>query len=216
MFDPERLLGQLVTQGVRQSKRAPASTGKLGGLSLGMGAMGLAAAAFEHFQDSKNKQGSVPSSPPIQPSITEDTPTPPPLSAPSAPPPPPPPPGAQTKADPISPASDAENLIQVMIAAAAADGEIDKNEKSQILEHARQAGASDEDLLDLKSKLQTPLSIPELSNLFSEDLAPQAYLAALITIDPDTDAEKLWLTQFAQALNLSQEQIQSLHQQSGA
>ena len=133
MFDVERLLGQMLGGSAvgRMASSAGSGLGAVngglgGGLSkgaLGIGALGVAWAAFEHFQESKKNSA-------------DGMPPPPPGSADAmAMPPPPPPPQASLPAPatdfaaPVAPEltreSDAAHLIRAMIAAANADGRID-------------------------------------------------------------------------------------------
>jgi uncharacterized membrane protein YebE (DUF533 family) len=104
-----------------------------GGLStatkakIGMGALGLAIAAYEHYKSS-NRPAATASAPPPQP-MHGGTPPPPPAAAGS----PPPAPGTAAPTD-AERAVEAMHLLRAMICAANADGLIDADERQRIAE----------------------------------------------------------------------------------
>jgi uncharacterized membrane protein YebE (DUF533 family) len=216
MFDAKKLLGQMVGDAMsgamgskkRKHKRKPSGlSGLLGGTStatkakVGIGLIGLAIAAFEHFKDDKPNSSTGPSqSPPPPPS---------PPSSRATPPPPPPTASANNQDD------NALHLIRAMIAAADADGLIDDQERSDIISRAKEAGFDDESLKTLATEIQAPFTLKQLIARTPEQLRDETYAAALIAISADTDAERQFLEQLAQGLQLSREQQQSIHEQVG-
>ena len=221
MFDAQRLLGQMLGSGMDgllggggSGKKRRRGDSLLGGMStgtkaqLGMGIVGIAMAAFEHYQ----QQSKAPT--PASPS-TSHLPPPPPMAAPVIPVPP-------TAAPPHLPTMDLRNLpaeqvaallmVRSMIAAAAADGLIDGDERERILSHAQQAGFDADDQTLLGAELARPLSIPELAQQTKLDQAVEVYAAALLSMDVDTDKERAWLTRLGDALQLSTEQRQQIEQ----
>lgn len=103
-------------------------------------------------------------------------------------------------------------MVRSMIAAAAADGLIDGDERERILSHAQQAGFDADDQTLLGAELARPLSIPELAQQTKPDQAVEVYAAALLSMDVDTDKERAWLTRLGDALQLSTEQRQQIEQ----
>jgi uncharacterized membrane protein YebE (DUF533 family) len=219
MFDAEKLLGQMMGDAMsgalgtkkRKHKRKPSGlSGLLSGTStatkakVGLGLVGLAFAAFEHFKD-KNAGASN-----SQPAAS---PPPPPQNV-SRPASPPPPPAALADA-PKANNENALHLIRAMIVAADADGLIDAEEKQAILGRAQEAGFDAESLHALSTEIAAPFSLKQLVARTPENLRDETYAAALIAISADTDAEKLFLDQLATGLNLDAEARQDIHQQLG-
>ncbi|MCG6118058.1 MAG: tellurite resistance TerB family protein [Aquimonas sp.] len=227
MFNPERLLKSMMggalggalggERGRKKKKSRGLVGGALGGLgtgqkaALGLGALGVAMAAWEHYKG----QSAAPAQPmrtaPPQPSMM-----------PPPPPPPPPAPAAalMSAAPPAPPASglvpEALLAIRSMIAAAAADGLIDGNEREAILGRAEAAGLDPDDLAALRSELAQPLSMPELLAQTPPELAAEVYAAALITISIDTEAERRWMQRLAEGLNLDPSERADIDAQFGA
>ena len=109
MINAEKLLSNALRRGLtgrRRSGLASLARGRMGGI-LGVGALGLAIAAYDHFS---RKQTAA------KPAAATSVPPPPPPRT-SAPPPPPPPSGKGTERG-----SEALLLVRAMAAAAQADG----------------------------------------------------------------------------------------------
>lgn len=209
MFDPERLLGQMLggslggafggNRGKR--KRSAFSTGSLGGkATLGVGLLGIAMAAWEHYsQNTGNRATTVPAG---------DAPAP----ATAMPPPPPggsvmPPPPPATSATRALPVLDARQqsvvlLIRAMIAAANADGHIDAGERESILGRARDGGLDADTLAFLDAELARPQTLQQVVANATPELAAEIYAASALAITVDTEAEKQWLDMLAYGLRL--------------
>ena len=203
MFDLERLLGKMM--GGSALGRAASSMGSgLGsvnggigaGLSkgaLGIGALGVAWAAFEHFKEQK-AQGTGNGAAGM----------PPPLPGSAMPPPPP-----QMLAAPGLSApennreADATHLIRAMIAAANADGTIDGDERSKILERALTAGLSPQTQQFLLAQIAAPPALSEIVSQTREGLKRETYGASFMAINNDTDAESAYLNALAAGLGLT-------------
>lgn len=101
MFDPERLLGQLITDGMSRKKKKHRGLGTATKLKLGAGLLGLAFAAYEHMKDKNARPGAQPG--PTLPPTPPAPPRPPaaPVALPSAPPVPPRPPLAPPAETPL-------------------------------------------------------------------------------------------------------------------
>lgn len=232
MINPERLLGGMIKQGLRSGKRR-----KRGGLGLdmlmgsgwkaaaGIGALGVAIAAFEHFTQ---KSGTPPAhgagaapgtsgmAPPPAPSAGPPSG---PGSTPPSAPPGPPPVGtageAVTGSKPIS-ESDALLLLRAMIAAANADGEIDTAERGAILSRLEEAGMSGEERAFILEELENPASIDSiLPKIGSPELASQVYAVSLLAIEVDTKAERDYLAYLRMRLDLNPDAVSELHRQLG-
>lgn len=211
MFDLEKLLGQMISGGVKRKKQRSSSFGIPGipGVSkaqIGIGAIGLAIAAWEHYK-----------SKPAAPAAGYGQAPPPPMT------PPPPPPAASSAAPPLPPAAatgedsarmaDAAHLIRSMIAAAHADGLIDAEERAGILERALDAGLDASTQQFLMSELRAPATLEQIVAATRPALRLETYAAALLAIQVDTEAERAWLDRLAAALGLSAEDRQRVHLQ---
>lgn len=213
MFDPQRLLGQLVGQalgvgvGGRSRRRSAIGAGGLGSkAALGLGALGIAMAAFEHYQQRTTASGAMAGSAAPASTPGNSVPPPPPPAATAGAPPPPPAATAQS-------AADARLLVQCMIAAAAADGSIDGDERARILERMRGLGLDDAGEAFLSNELAAPKSADEIGATTRPGLAEAVYAAALLGIDPDHPAESAFLDRLAGALGLSAATRQTLSAQ---
>ena len=226
MFDVERLLGQMLSGGVSKATRGRSDSfgssigaglgsvngGIGGGLSkgaLGVGALGIAWAAFEHFKEKGAETAAA---------------APPPLPAAALPPPfmganpGLPAPVHVSSAEPVatlmpvqSPVqnsapdqreADAAHLIRAMISAANADGQIDMQERSHILERAMSAGLSPETQKFLLAELSAPASLPQVIAATRDGLQREVYAASMLSITADTMAEQAHLNSLAIGLQL--------------
>ena len=203
MFNAQRLLGQVMQEALggglgRQGKRRKGSfTGLPRGMEakVGIGLLGVALAAFEHFRSTGN-----PASPPPSPlaagGVGANT---------GAMPPPPPPPGRPMPAMPPADPRDQANsllLLRIMIAAAHADGVVDATERGRLLDRARAAGLGAEELMALGAELAQPRPLSELAANVPTELREQAYAAALVATDIDHPEEHRFLADLASALAL--------------
>lgn len=257
MFDPERLLKQVMNEalsgslgGQRRRHKSSYGSSGLGGLGgllggssggssglgsliggvlgggsgrrggglstatkakIGMGALGLAIAAYEHYKSSSTPATGG-SAPPPQP-MHGGTPPPPPPPAPAASTPPPAP-GAAAPTD-AERAVEAMHLLRAMICAANADGLIDADERQRILGSARDAGLDAEDLEALEGELAAPLTIAQLVARTRPAQREQVYVASVIAIGRDTDLEVRYLDDLAQRLGLDAAAREQLHAELG-
>ena len=100
---------------------------------------------------------------------------------------------------------DALLYLRAMVAAAAADGQIDAAERARIAQGMRQAGIDEEATRWLESELAEPADVEELAaGVETPEKAAQVYTAARLAIDPDSIQERTFLTNLAQALDLDQ------------
>lgn len=176
-------LGALVF-GTSTGRSVAGSAAKLGGLAL-IG--GLAYKAYQNYQAGK---------PLLNASQHQDV-----LPAP-----------AGTGFEPQA-ATEATALvfIRAMIAAAAADGHIDDEERNAILGGLKEAGLDREAHDWLAQEMAKPASIDALVEAAeSPELAAQIYTAARIAINPDNAAEKDFLAGLAGSLGLDAELVANI------
>lgn len=257
MFDPERLLKQVMNEALsgslggkqrrHKSSYGSSGLGGLGGLlggsssgssglgsllggvlgsssgrrsggglstatkaKIGMGALGLAIAAYEHYKSSSTPTASGSPAPPPQP-MHGGTPPPPPPAGPASPPPAP---GAAAPTD-AERAVEAMHLLRAMICAANADGLIDADERQRILGSARDAGLDAEDLEALDGELAAPLTVAQLVARTRPAQREQVYVASVIAIGRDTDLEVRYLDDLAARLGLDAAARDTLHAELG-
>ena len=93
-----------------------------------------------------------------------------------------------------------------MIAAANADGVIDKEEEQQIMESARKSGLDQLELEYLEDEINRPRSMFEIvAGATTPELARQVYAASLLAVNIDTEHERTYLRQLASSLHLKDE-----------
>lgn len=226
MINAEKLLG-----GLLGGAGSLGGLGKLGGIgdlgrgampgkvAVGMGLLGVAMAAFEHFAEQKGPGGQPVAGPagyppPAPGSLSGRTPPPPPGSMPPPPPttvapsgPPVPPPA--TQADPVL-------LIRAMIAAANADGVLDDTERMRILGQLEGLGLTEEEKDFLCAEFDAPRSLEEIAvEVSGPAVAAQVYTVSLLAIDVDTPEEREYLEALRTALNLTDEQARSIARRLG-
>lgn len=211
MFNPEKMLGSLLTGGVSRKRG-------LGGLLSGGAALGLAGVAMEaveHFMNSaKQSQGLPPVAPPG--AATGSGPPPLPGGGPGAAPPPPPSqaPGPPPVAPPAPPpsAEEAVLLIRAMIAAAKADGVIDAEERQRILAKLDAVQLSPEERSFMEAELARPHSAEAIAAAVQgPEQARQVYLVSLLAVEVDTPEERNYLETLAGLLGLDAAAVTTLH-----
>jgi uncharacterized membrane protein YebE (DUF533 family) len=214
MIDAGKILGALVRQGLRPARGGKRNRGRsnvagfIGGSMKGpiaLGVLGVAIAAFEHYS-----QGSADSAAPAPPSAV----------------PPPPPredPVGETPSSTTSPSPPAQTeesrqqsllLIRAMIAAANADGMIDKKEREVILGRLEAVGLVGDERTFLMRELKSPPSIDSLlPQVKSAELAGQVYAASLLAIEIDTQAERDYLHYLRLRLGIDEMRAADIHRE---
>jgi len=217
MIDAEKVL-----KGLLGSKGALGGLGKVtGGLgrgslpgkaAVGLGLLGVAMAAFEHFAEQKGGAAQAPA-----PSGGATVPPPPPGAFGGQAPPPlpgsaslsPPTPPVAAPADPVL-------LIRAMIAAANADGVLDDTERMRILAQLEGTGLSDEEKDFLFAEFGAPRSLEEIAAAVDGQVAAaQVFTVSLMAVDADTPEEREYLEALRLALNLTDEQARSIARRLG-
>ena len=214
MFNAEKLLGQVIGGVLGKSGKKGKNSSLLGGLTSGAGlmtAIGLAVGAYEVLKDKKTggTSGQGYSTGPAMP---------------------PPPPGgrwpaqchpflrsrrepagsvAKPVAIPFSPGDMgseelARRMIQVMIAAASADGMMDETEEKVILDKLRDAELSQEEKMFMLEELHHPKDIDTLTAGITNPRSPRVCICWHVSaISFDTAEERNWLDELARGLGLS-------------
>jgi uncharacterized membrane protein YebE (DUF533 family) len=103
-------------------------------------------------------------------------------------------------------------VLIAMIAAAKADGEVDRAESQKIMGQMEQAGLTSEEKSFLLGEMARPLNIEDVAKLATTpEVAAQLYTASAIVIDQVNEREQNYLAMLAQRLNLPQGFVQQLH-----
>lgn len=218
MINMEKILGGLlktaVSGGLRAQTRHSRSRGGMFGASrgaIGMGIIGVAMAAFDHFMQARGTGNSAPAAP-VRSAFGPPPPPPPsaPWSGATPPPPPPAPPQGPVKS------GQALVLLRAMIAAANADQVIDASERSKILERIEAAGITTEERAFVEQEFAAPKSPDDIAlEALAQGLASEAYLVSLLAIDIDSPAEALYLRRLGPLLRLDAASISRAHEQAG-
>jgi uncharacterized membrane protein YebE (DUF533 family) len=105
-------------------------------------------------------------------------------------------------------------LLTAMIAAAKADGEVDRTESERILSQMDQAGLSSEEKSFLLAELAKPLNIDDVvRHAATPKVAAQLYTASALVIDDANEAEHRYLATLAERLRLDPAFVRELRQQ---
>ena len=190
MFDARRLLGQVLGDalggsfgGRKRRARGPLAALGVGKAQVGLGLLGLAFAAYEHYQSTDGK----PAAANLAATGTTSLPPPPPM--------PPPPPGSRAADD-----ARALHLLRAMIAAAHADGGIDEAERDALLARARAAGLAADDLDVLDVEMRAPMTAAQVAARTPAGLQEETWVAAFVAAMPDTEEEQRFLAGLGEAL----------------
>jgi len=211
MFNMEKLLGKIVKEAIEGRTGSSSIINNLASNGGLMTAIGLGVGAFEILRDKQTQISNPPPTPPLQ-NTSHSAPPPLPGRNHTAPPPPIP---------PVSSASPKENelavkMIQVIIAAANADGTLDNEEKKAILKRFIDAELSEEETGFLLKEMSNPKSIAELTgNIQSPDISKAMYSLAVQCVPIDTEAERKWFDQLAHALALNNQITKDIEAQAG-
>lgn len=110
----------------------------------------------------------------------------------------------QPAAAPLDENAQAELLLRAMINAAKADGQIDGTEMNNILSKLDEAGGSAEARDFVLAEMRRPLDLDGLAAAATTpDLAASIYAASAMAIRVDTAAERTYLAQLAEKMNLA-------------
>lgn len=229
VFDPQKLLGSIVGQalggafgGRRGRKNSVFSTGDLAAkASLGLGALGIAMAAYDHYRQQPQAAAqptasiyppvALPAQPPVHYAQVSTLPV---SATPAASAPaPPPPPAARDLSTLSETAAESVLLVRTMIAAAAADGVIDVDERARIVARTADAGLDAETRAFLEAELAVPKSADDIAAMTRPALVNEIYAAALLAVNLDQESERRFLERLGAGLGLSVETQQEIQAQ---
>ncbi len=104
-------------------------------------------------------------------------------------------------------------MLRAMIQAAKSDGRIDGDEQKTLMEHLGDIDA--QEMAFINDELSKPIDINGLARDVPRGAEQQVYLMSLMAIDLDSQKEAQYLHAFAQSLNLSQAQVNAVHDHLG-
>ena len=123
---------------------------------------------------------------------------------------------AQTPADHQVLANTAELVIQGMINAAKADGEVSADEIARIVGKLKAAGMDEDAEAWIKKELRQPLDLDAFAAAIpNQEVAAQVYAASLLAIEVDTPQEQAYLANLAKKTGLNAAVIQNIQQTLG-
>lgn len=126
-------------------------------------------------------------------------------------------PESYTQPSPQQQNNDAEIILTAMIDAAKADGQVDQQELTKIMNSMKSSGIGQEGMNYVIQKLQGPMETAKIVSAVRgrPELAAQVYSASVMTIEVDTQAERNYLNKLAQAMGLSQDVVNQIENLTG-
>jgi uncharacterized membrane protein YebE (DUF533 family) len=107
-------------------------------------------------------------------------------------------------------------ILKAMISAAKADGAIDQAEMEKIIGRIADGSVTAEEKQFVMDEMRAPLDVNALAvEANSPAKAAEVYAASLLAIDLDTEQEKRYLADLANALRLDRNTVARLHQMTG-
>ncbi len=112
---------------------------------------------------------------------------------------------------------DTERLIlRAMIGAAQADGKVSEAEMERIMGHLDGDEVTEAERAAVREEIARPVDVRALgAEVTRPEVATEVYLAAMLAVDIDSDAERNYFRQLAQALRLEQGVVERLHRMTG-
>jgi uncharacterized membrane protein YebE (DUF533 family) len=105
-------------------------------------------------------------------------------------------------------------LLRCMIMAAKADGDLDADEKAKLMEAVGDADKSE--IAFINSELAAAVDVAGLVRQVPNGMEEKAYLVSLMAINLDQRAEAEYLHELATALELSEAEVNAIHDKAGA
>ena len=105
-------------------------------------------------------------------------------------------------------------LIRATVNAAKADGQIDDDEQKKII--SRLSDRSRETIDFLRQEFARPVNVGEFARSVPLGMEQQVYMLSLITMDLNTAGEAQYLTELSDALRISPEVRNQIHERVGA
>jgi hypothetical protein len=104
--------------------------------------------------------------------------------------------------------------LRAMIQAVKCDGELDEAEKRKLTDQLGEA--TQEEVAFVKAELQRPVDLEGLARQVPNGMEEQVYTVSLMAIDLDNQREAKYLAGLAQALDLTPDEVNRLHDRIGA
>jgi uncharacterized membrane protein YebE (DUF533 family) len=120
----------------------------------------------------------------------------------------------RTLPEPQEETLEAALLLRCMIMAAKADGDLDADEKAKLMEAVGDAEKSEIEFIN--SELSAPVDVAGLARQVPNGMEDKAYLVSLMAIHLDQRAEAEYLHELATALELSEAEVNAIHEKAGA
>lgn len=105
-------------------------------------------------------------------------------------------------------------MLRAVIQAVKCDGDLDEEEKARLIQALGDADARE--VQAVNAELQRPVDVTGLARAVPAGLEPQVYVASLMAINLDQQAEADYLNQLAKALELSPDEVNTLHDKARA
>ena len=105
-------------------------------------------------------------------------------------------------------------MLRAVIQAVKCDGDLDADEKDRLMKAMGDADARE--VQAVNAELQRPVDVEGLARSVPAGLEPQVYVISLMAINLDQKAEAQYLHALAEALDLSQDQVNALHDRAKA
>ena len=122
--------------------------------------------------------------------------------------------GGQTTQTPSQEDEDAAGLmIRAMMQAAKADGNIDQQERDKLLNNLGEL--SQEETAFINAEMDRDIDVAGLVRDVPKGMEDQVYMMSVMGINLDTQNEASYLNDLAQNMNLSQTQVNQIHQMLG-
>lgn len=102
-------------------------------------------------------------------------------------------------------------LLRCMVQAAKCDGDLDADEKAKLMEAV--GDASQAEIEFVNAELAAAVDVESLASQIPRGMEEKAYLVSLMAINLDQQAEAEYLHSLAQALELSADDVNRLHDQ---
>lgn len=199
-MDINKLLGGLAKSGILSNAAAGAAGGLLGAMVSGKGGKslgpllkggalvavgGLALQAWQQYQKAQQPENvATNQTPAATPRIPASTP----VQTAS--------PGSAVRVPQVL-------LVRTMVAAAMADGHIDRDETTRIFDAIGKLDLDADDKALILGELRQPASIDELASGLSDlNARAEVYAAAMLAIDRSCQAGQMWLGQLAAKLEM--------------
>ena len=108
-------------------------------------------------------------------------------------------------------------VLRAMIGAAQVDGHVSEAEMDKILGQMNEGEVTAEERQAAREEVARPVDVEAIGRAVSRpEVATEIYLATLMAVDIDTEAERDYFRRLARALRLDQGVVERLHKMTGA